>query len=126
MEFEGGIAAFHTPFGKTGIVFGRGQTAVEVVAAHGRCIGGYFVAVAAEQFVNGLVEGAPGQVPEGEVNGHDDFVGYRVCVDALAVVEVAPNLFAHKGVFANEFGLDHAVDHLCICTKPVSAHIFVG
>ena len=78
MKFEGGIAAFHTPFGKAGIVFGRGQTAFEVVAAHGRGIGGYFVAVAAEQFVNGLIEGASGQVPEREVNGHDDFVCYRV------------------------------------------------
>ena len=78
VEFEGGVAAFHTPFGKAGIVFGRGETAFEVVAAHGGGISRHFVAVAAEQFVNGLVEGTPGEVPEGEVNGHDDFVGYRV------------------------------------------------
>ena len=78
VEFEGGVPAFHAPFGKAGIVLGRGQTAFEVVAAHGRGIGGHFVAVPAEQFVNGLVEGAPGQIPEGEVNGHDDSIGYRV------------------------------------------------
>ena len=42
------------------------------------------------------------------------------------MVEVAPDFFAVKGVFADYGGFDDAVDDLGIRAKPVAGDAFVG
>ena len=128
MQLVGGIAAhLDAPFGKAGIICGGGEAIFQIIAAHGAGIGGHFITCRADQLVDRQTHGAPGQIPEGEVNRGHMFVIERGQVEALALLDRVPNLLSIVGILADHKRLNRTFQRaLGHRTKGVTIDAFVG